>query len=102
MLEAGFMYQTPRWSPDGSQIAFERRYLGQGGTVYVADVASKRATVVFSWGTPFMGLAWLPNGRGLVFSSSRGSTIPYLPTSQLWSAEIGDDDWRQLTFGDGS
>jgi serine/threonine protein kinase/Tol biopolymer transport system component len=101
-LEAGFVYQTPRWSPNDRQIAFERRYFGQGGVLYVADTVSKTVTADLSFGTTFNGLAWLPSGRGLVFSSSRGSTIPYLPTFQLWSRQFGDDEWRQLTFGDGS
>ena len=46
------------------------------------------------------GFSWLPDGSGLVYSSSRGSTILYPPVFNL--RVIGRDGRgdRQLTFGD--
>jgi Tol biopolymer transport system component len=37
-----------------------------------------------------------------VYSSSRGETMLYLPTMNLWSVHIGGKDLRQLTFGETS
>ena len=48
------------------------------------------------------GFAWLPDGTGFVYSSSRGSTLLYPPVCNL--RRIGRDGSgdRQLTFGDDS
>ena len=34
------------------------------------------------------GLAWLPDSTGLVYGSSRGSTVPYLPPLALWEVRL--------------
>ncbi len=101
-LEAGFIYQTPRWSPDDRRIAYERQYLAQNGGIFVIDLDDRKPTSVFSHSTRLAGLTWLPDGSGFVFSSARGSTIPYLPKFQLWAFVIGATESRQLTFGDAS
>ena len=34
------------------------------------------------------GLAWLPDSTGVVYGSSRGSTVPYLPPLRLWEVRL--------------
>ena len=46
------------------------------------------------------GFAWLPDGSGIVVSSSRGGTLYYLPTFNLWSVPLNGGAWRQDTFGE--
>jgi Tol biopolymer transport system component len=46
------------------------------------------------------GFAWLPDGTGLVYSSSRGETMLYLPTQRLWHLAIADGAVRPLTSGE--
>ena len=53
-------------------------------------------------GSPLEGFAWLPDGSGVVYSSSRGDTVLYLRTMNLWSVQTGGKNLRQLTFGETS
>ena len=50
-------------------------------------------------GPVFDGLAWIPDGSGLVFGSAKGSTILYPPTFQLRLVRLAGGDSEQLTFG---
>jgi serine/threonine protein kinase/Tol biopolymer transport system component len=94
-------YVYPRWSPDGNWIAFQR------GDSVRFDLFVVRAT----GGEPrqltrenimMAGLAWLPDSSGLVYSSSRNGTMPYLPTLNLWQVALSDGSVRQLTSGETS
>jgi Tol biopolymer transport system component len=46
------------------------------------------------------GLAWLPDGSRLLYSSARGSTLLYLPTMHLWTIAATGKNLQQLTFGE--
>src|SRR5438094_8251632 len=48
------------------------------------------------------GYSWLSDGSGIVYSSSRGTTVLYLPTMNLWSVKLDGSGVRQLTFGEAS
>jgi len=48
------------------------------------------------------GFAWLPDSTGIVYSSSRGGTIPYLPTLGLWQVTLRDRSVRRVTSGETS
>ena len=94
-----FLY--PRWSPDGKWIAFQR------GDSIRFDIVLVPAT----GGTPRQltqennmmgGFAWLPDSAGLIYSSSRGSTMPYLPTLNLWQVTVRNRSVRQITSGETS
>jgi len=94
-LRAGY-HQYPRWSPDGNWIAFQRG----DGVRYDMFVVSSRG------GEPrqlthdrniMSGLAWLPDSAGLIFGSSRGSTVPYLPPLGLWQVPLNGGTPRSIT-----
>jgi Tol biopolymer transport system component len=53
-------------------------------------------------GSLLEGFAWLPDGSGLVYSSSRGSTLLYPPVFNLRVVQLDGSGDRQLTFGDQS
>ncbi len=95
-LAPGSYYWHPRWSPDGTSVAFQK------GDGLRFDIF----TILASGGEPrkrtddnalIRGLAWLPDGRGLLYSSSRASTMPYLPTFALWQVGLDGGAGRQLT-----
>ena len=95
-------YEYPRWSPDDRWIAFQRDNL--------ATIFDERVLVVatgpggdakeIARSANLSGLAWLPDGSGVVYSSSAGSTVLYPPLFNLRAVERDGTGDRQLTFGD--
>ena len=94
-------YLYPRWSPDGKWIAFQR-----GDTIrfdiFVAPADGGRPRQLTRDNTMMSGFAWLPDSTGIVYSSSRGSTMPYLPTLGLWQATLRDGSVRRVISGETS
>jgi serine/threonine protein kinase/WD40 repeat protein len=95
------IYRSPRWSPDDRFLAFQRDSLAFANHLEVvpATGGEPREVARSEW---LKGCSWLPDGSGLVYSSSRGSTLLYPPIFNLRTVgEHGRDD-RQLTYGDQS
>ena len=102
LLKPGEGYTSPRWSSDGRAIAFQRRAgTGFGVFIEIVSVATgERREVCFSeW---IKGFCWLPDGSGLVYSSSRGSTLLYPPVFNLRTVRYDGHADRALTYGDQS
>jgi len=90
-----------RWSPDDRKLGFQRGRTFDYDVFYVpAEGGSLHA--ITQDGNPLEGFAWLPDGSGVVYSSSRGDTVLYLRTMNLWSVKSGGKNLRQLTFGETS
>jgi Tol biopolymer transport system component len=91
-------YRYPKWSPDNRWIAFQA---GDGfrWEVYVAAAARDAAVIQLTSDNRFIdGLAWRPDSSGIIYASSRGSTMPYQSPLALW--DVGLDRQRpprQLT-----
>ena len=92
-------YRYPRWSPDGRWVAY------QAGDGFRWDLYALPAT----GGAPrqltrdnrqIHGLAWRPDSAGIIYSSSRGTTMPYLPTLGLWEVALDGDPPRQAVSTD--
>ena len=100
-LSPQYVYTSPRWSPDDRSIAIQRLNIANQFNVSleIVQVSSGECREVTrsEW---LRGFSWLPDGSGLVYSSSRGSTILYPPVFNL--RVIGRDGRgdRQMTFGD--
>ena len=94
-------YLFPRWSPDGRWIAFQRgdsvRF-----DVFVAPAAGGEARQLTHDNNMMNGFAWLPDSTGIVYSSGRGGTMPYLPALGLWQVTLGDGSVRRVTSGETS
>ena len=67
---------SPAFSPDGRNIAFQRYFAGIGDEIYVMPMShgvSQGPEWRLTRDSGFVtGLAWMPNGREIVFSSTRG------------------------------
>jgi Tol biopolymer transport system component len=100
-LPTEYNYSDLRWSPDDKKLGFQR-----GRTVdydvFYAPVEGGNLHRITQDGIPLAGFAWLPDGSGVVYSSSRGDTVLYLRTMNLWSVQTGGQNLRQLTFGETS
>jgi Tol biopolymer transport system component len=92
-------YKYPRWSPDASQIAYQR---GDGvrWDVFALALADGTARQLTHDNGQIHGLAWLPDGRSLIYSSSRGTTMPYLPTQALWQVGLESGEAHQIAPAD--
>jgi eukaryotic-like serine/threonine-protein kinase len=99
-LEAGYSYVSPRWSPDDTLIAYQRNRMSLDDDVFVVPAAGGKSRGVTQASNRMSGFAWLPDGSAIVVSSSRGSTLYYLPSFNLWTVSLQGGRWRQNTFGE--
>jgi Tol biopolymer transport system component len=101
MQEAvSFSYRQPRWSPDDGSIAYLHSRENWADDVYVVPSAGGSPRQVTTDTTLMSGLAWLPDGSRLLYSSARGSTLLYLPTMHLWTISATGKNLQQMTFGE--
>ena len=98
---ANAYYLYPRWSPDGKWIAFQR-----GDTIrfdiFIAPANGGKPRQLTHDNTMMGSFAWLPDSTGIIYSSSRGSTMPYLPTLGLWQANLQNGSVRRIISGENS
>ena len=99
-LAAGYSYVSPRWSPDDTLIAYQRNRMSLDDEVFVVPASGGEPRGITQASNRMSGFAWLPDGSGIVMSSSRGSSLYYLPSFNLWSVSLKGGPWRQETFGE--
>lgn len=89
-------HRHPRWSPDSRWIAYQR---GDGlrFDVFVTSLATGATRQLTHDRNIISGLTWVPDNSGIVYGSSRGSTIPYLPSLSLWEVALDGRAARQIT-----
>jgi len=96
----GHLWQSPRWSPDDGWLAFH----GRGLTIWdevlsiVPARGGDRRTIARA--TFMRGVSWLPDQNALIYSSSKGSTLPYPPTFNLRIVSMDGSTDTQITSGD--
>ena len=87
--------RRPRWSPDGSQIAYQARAGGTTG-LFVYDLATRGSSRI-SRGTAFdMRPAWHPGGERIVYSSDATGT-----GFDLWEVDLQSGLHWRLSARDG-
>lgn len=101
-LNSEFGYLYPRWSPDDRWLAYQTSIILADKLFVVPTAGGEPKELASEW-MQLGGLAWLPDGSGILFSSARGSTVFYLPTMNLWIMKLkGDTKARKLTYGEAS
>jgi serine/threonine protein kinase/Tol biopolymer transport system component len=76
-----------RWSPDSRWIAFQQ---GDGlrYDIFVISRTGGELRKLTHERIIMRGLAWRPDSAAIVYASSGGSTVPYLPPMALWEVEL--------------
>jgi len=94
-------FKYPRWSPDAKWIAYQR---GDGFRWDIFVVASGGGTPrqLTHDNSQIHGLSWLPDGSGVIYSSGRSTTMPYLPTLGLWEVPLTGGEPRRVALADQS
>jgi tricorn protease len=89
----------PRFSPDGSQLAFSGNYDGNMDIYVVPTTGGLPRRLTFH-GAPDRMLAWYPDGKSILFASSRASEKDRF--NQLWkiSLEGGLPEKLPLPYGE--
>jgi len=94
-------YLYPRWSPDGKWIAFQRgdsiRF-----DVFMAPTGGGEPRQLTHDNNMISGLAWMPDGASIVYSSGSGDTMPYLPLMRLQQIHLADGHVSPITSGESS
>ena len=90
---------APRWSPDGTQVAYLREYLPPGGysphvRLHVLNVGTGHDRVVTEDGGLF---SWSPGGDRIVFSGKNDSGIYVFDLDNCRLEALWEDE--RLTFG---
>ena len=95
-----FSYRLPRWSPDDSTIAYLHNEDLWNDDIFLVSSAGGAPRQLTRESSLMSGMAWLPDGSRLIYSSARGNTLLYLPTQHLWEISKSGGESRQLTFGE--
>jgi eukaryotic-like serine/threonine-protein kinase len=95
-----FSYRLPRWSPDDSTIAYLHSEVNWNDDVFLVSAAGGDPRQITRESSQMSGMAWLPDGSRLIYSSARGNTMLYLPTQHLWEISKSGGESSQLTFGE--
>jgi TolB protein len=82
----------PAWSPNGQLVAFSWRRPTGNFDIYVMDIVSKQLVELTRDAGRNERPSWAPDGRHLVFESTRTGT------RQIWTMLADGSQARQLTF----
>jgi serine/threonine protein kinase len=96
----GHVWRSPRWSPDDAWLAFQGRGLTIWEEVLWTVPAHGGERRPIARATFMQGVSWMPDGSGLVYSSSAGSTLPYPPTFNMRVVRLDTSVDTQITAGD--
>ena len=80
-------YKYPRWSPDSKWIAYQR---GDGvrWDIFAVPLGGGPPRQLTHDNGRSMDWRGCPTARGVIYSSSRGTSMPYLPTQGLWEVDL--------------
>jgi eukaryotic-like serine/threonine-protein kinase len=92
-------FKYPRWSPDGRWIGYQR---GDGvrWDIFAVEANGGTPRQLTHENGQIHGLSWQPDSAGIIYSSSRATTMAYLPTLGLWEQRLAGGEPRPLAVAD--
>jgi len=96
----------PRWSPDGTQIAFIGTTTGDHWTTYVISAQGGVARQMIPGNDEFADATWMPDNRSIIFGpwssgQSRGIKVLDLNTNQIHGLAGATEMWSPRVSPDG-
>ncbi len=91
MPDMGYVVD-PAWSPNGQLLAFSWRRPSGNFDIYIMDIVNRQLVELTRDAGRNERPSWAPDGRHLVFESTRNGT------RQIWSMLADGSEPRQLTF----
>lgn len=96
----------PRWSPDGTQIAFIGTATGDHWTTYVISAQGGVARPMIPGNGEFADATWMPDNRSIIFGpwssgESRGIKVLDLNTNQVHALVGATEMWSPRLSPDG-
>jgi Tol biopolymer transport system component len=92
-------YLYPRWSPDGTWIAFQRGDSVRFDVLVVPATGGEPRLLTHD-NNMMSGFAWLPDSSGIVYTSNRDHSMPYLSTLGLWQATLKESSVTRIASGE--
>lgn len=95
--QGGFIFVAPAWSPDGRLIAVGIGYgeIGDHRRIEVVEVDTGRERLLGPRSWRSLGrMAWLPDGRGLVFVASENTSST---NTQIWQVDFPRGEVHRVT-----
>lgn len=92
IVSGGSWNSDPRWSPDGSQIAFVSNRAGNLD-VWVVDAGGGEPRQITDWPTPEEDVQWAPDGAGFYVTSARDAD----PIADVWLFPMDGSEPRRMT-----
>jgi Tol biopolymer transport system component len=85
--------RSPRFSPDGAQVAFVKTTLELHGEVWIVDASggAAQALVADRWAENPLDVGWIENGRKLVYLTNRSGA------NALWFVDLHSNVIAPLT-----
>lgn len=88
--------RLPAWSPNGREIAFQRRRMNGDCEVMVATASgSGERSVTRCDAADEVSFDWTPDGRGLLFGSMRSGGV----THGIRVLDLASGKWRAIDYG---
>ncbi len=88
----------PRWSPDDRWVGYQSGFIF-GNDIYIVSSAGGEPRRLTSDSAQMGGFTWLPDSSGIIYATSRDSTILYLSPLNLWQQKLSGAHPEQVTFG---
>ncbi|XOV86744.1 MAG: prolyl oligopeptidase family serine peptidase [Pseudomonadota bacterium] len=80
LLSGRNSFSSPRWSPDGTRLAYVSSLEGEGPELYVRWLDTGQTALLSNLASAPGSIAWSPDGSQLAFTAFVASTAPKLAT----------------------
>jgi Tol biopolymer transport system component len=91
--------RLPRYSPDGTKIAFASRPIGELGNIWVMSADGSSIRQLTTEGT-LEWLSWSPDGREIAYVAHNYGDLSFQneQNGTIWSVDLATGQKRQITF----